>query len=99
MVSFSYLSPTERCAELAQRLRDRRLDQNLTQEGLAVRAGVPYGTLKLFERQGKGSFELVMKLAYALSLEDGFDALFSAPPVRSLDDLDDGPRRMRGTRR
>ena len=73
----------------AVRLRELRLAQNLSQAGLAARAGVSLSVLRLFERTGKISFESLVKLAIALKAEAGIDALFQAQadaPV-TLDEL------------
>lgn len=71
---------------------------NLTQEGLALRSGVSFGTIKLFERRGKISLESLLKLAIALQASDEFEKLFLATtPALSLDELLKEPKvRKRG---
>ena len=73
----------------AVRLRELRLAQNLSQAGLAARAGVSLSVLRLFERTGKISFESLVKLAIALKAEAGIDALFQAQAdaLVTLDEL------------
>jgi transcriptional regulator with XRE-family HTH domain len=71
---------------LAARAKARRLEMNLTQEGLSVRADIPLATYRRFERTGKISLEGLLHVAYALDALDGFDALFNAPRYASLDE-------------
>jgi transcriptional regulator with XRE-family HTH domain len=80
---------TETVAELAQRAKEMRLAQNLTQAGLELRSGVSLGSIKLFERTGKISCESLVKIAIALGALDGFDGLFLPTPDqrRSIDEL------------
>jgi transcriptional regulator with XRE-family HTH domain len=80
---------TETVAELAQRAKSMRLAQNLTQAGLEQRSGVSLGSIKLFERTGKISFESLVKIAIALGASEGFDGLFqpNLTENRSIDDL------------
>lgn len=73
----------------AVRLRELRLSQNLSQAGLAARAGVSLSVLRLFERTGKISFESLVKLAIALKAEAGIDNLFQPQiqPRVTIDEL------------
>ncbi len=84
---------------LADRARERRLDANLTQAGLATRAGVSLGSLKRFERTGAVSLESLLRIALALGANDGFDQLFAPREKRTLDEiLSVPPKRQRGHR-
>ena len=87
MLSIEFSSPTEICRVLAGRIKAARLATDLSQEGLAERAGVSYGTLKRFETKGAASLEVVVRLALALRLEGGFDGLFALPKFTSMDEL------------
>ena len=75
-------APESVCLALAERVRSRRLAQQLTQKGLAARAGVAYGTLKKFERTGRISLESLLKLALVLDALDEFSLLFQAKPAQ-----------------
>lgn len=66
-------SPHEVQQELAQRFRTRRLAINLTQEGLAERSGVSWGSVKRFERTGLIAVESLLKLALVLDCLADFD--------------------------
>ena len=77
--------------KISQKAKRRRLDVNLSQQGLADRSGVNISTLRVFEREGKVSLENLLKLAFALGDLDAFENLFSKTPDDisnlSLDDL------------
>lgn len=98
MLSIMLNNPRDVMRKVAQRARQRRLHENLTQQGLAERAGVSLGTLKLFERSGKASLETVLLIAFALGSEKEFSCLFPPPPPRTIDDVVDKPARQRGRR-
>jgi transcriptional regulator with XRE-family HTH domain len=68
--------------------RDRRIALNITQADLAVRSGVPLGTLKRFERMGEVSLSSLLAIAEALDALEGFHALFPMPEARTLEDVE-----------
>ena len=72
---------------VAQSLKSARLSANLTQQGLASRAGVSLGSLKRFEREGEISLKSLVLLAFALRMEDEISALFQPNTAVSLDSL------------
>lgn len=98
-LSLSISSPRDVSVGLASRARRRRLDANLTQEGLAARAQVSLGTLKLFERTGKASVEFLIMIAFALGAEKEFDHLFPDKTRRSIEDIVSKQTRIRGRRK
>lgn len=61
--------------ELAARFKARRLALNLSQEGLAARAGVSWGSLKRFERTSLIGLNALLKLALVLDFLVDFDQL------------------------
>jgi len=87
MLPLSLKSPVEISTDVAKRLRARRLDANLSQEGLANRAGVTLASLKRFERTGKIAFESLVKLSFALGSAEGFEALFPPAKFESIDEV------------
>lgn len=100
ILSIIALSPPEICQAIAKRARDARLAANLSQQGLASRAGVSFGSLKRFEQTGAASLEHVVRIAVALRLEDSFEELFQPPKFSSIDEVLSKPRkRQRGNRR
>lgn len=95
MISLSMTSPADILRDVAARMKRRRIDANLTQKELAARSGVAYGTLKLYEETGKGSFETLVKLAFALEAEGEFKLLFPSRAPQSIDEIVERPLRMR----
>ncbi|MBI9079563.1 MAG: helix-turn-helix transcriptional regulator [Pseudodesulfovibrio sp.] len=81
------LSPEDIQIKVAQRVKSARLTANFTQQGLALRAGVSLGSLKRFEGEGEISLKNLIRLAFALRLEDEIGALFQPKPSASLDTL------------
>ncbi len=98
-VPFKLTSPVEVKQRLRARVRQRRLDANLTQEGLATRANVSFGTLKHFEKTGDASIKTLVAIAFALSAESEFDALFPPTPYKTIEDVIERKPRQRGRRK
>lgn len=97
----SFITPTKAQKIIAMNLRERRLQLDLTQEGLASRSGVPLATLRKFEQQGVLSLESLLKLMMVLGM---LDAMVKSTEVQkdsfsSLDEviaLESVPKRKRG---
>lgn len=81
--------PDDVLKEVAARMRARRKDMGLSQEVLAARSGVSFGSLKRYERTGLISLEGLLKLAVILDALKDFDALFVKDETQglSLDDI------------
>jgi len=75
------------CKSVAGRVKSRRLELNLTQTGLADRAGVNIETYRKFERTGEISLQNLVKLAFALDSTTDFNILFAQKQYQHLDDL------------
>ena len=100
MLPVELYAPGEIMRGLAERARERRLDANLSREGLAERAGVSAASLKRFERTGAVSLESLVRIAIALDAAADFAALFGQKEWKTLDEVIAEPRkRMRGRRR
>lgn len=56
-----------------------RLARGWTQAELAERSGVSLSTLKLLEREGKGSLQRLAKIAVILDLDGELRGLFEEP--------------------
>lgn len=103
MASNSYIiqinerSAGDICQLIASRVKSRRLELNLTQNGLAARAGVNIETYRKFERTGEISLQNLVKVGKAFNMSNDFDLLFSQKQYESLDDvLTDNTTRKRG---
>ncbi|MDR1453334.1 MAG: helix-turn-helix transcriptional regulator [Candidatus Margulisbacteria bacterium] len=62
--------------ELVDRVRARRKEQKISQQKLAERSGVSFGSVKRFERFGEISLVSLLKVAQALGCESDFAYLF-----------------------
>jgi transcriptional regulator with XRE-family HTH domain len=84
-------------AELAGRIKNRRLSLNLTLEGLSQRSGVPLGTLKKFERSGQIALVSFVRLVVALKDEAALERLLLEQEFETLDEiLQSGRKPKRG---
>jgi len=72
---------------IALRLRARRLELNLTQKGLANKAGVSLGTLKRFENTHEISLKHLIMIALVLDACEEFEQLFTKRQFESLDEV------------
>lgn len=82
-----FYSPTALAVLISQKLRARRLENNLSQEALSMRSGVSLGTLKRFESKAEISLKHLLMLAVVLNAGEEFTALFPAASYTSIDDL------------
>jgi len=95
---------TKALKKLAENTRQRRLDMELTQEGLAERSGVPLATLRKFEQKGLISLESFLKLLMVLG---GIESIIKAtqPQPTEFTSIDEvisanlTPLRKRGRRK
>lgn len=99
-----FATPSKVQNKLTENARQRRLQMELTQEGLANRSGVPLPTLRKFEQKGTISLESYLKLQMVLG---GLENILKATKVKetefsSIDevlDADTTSTRKRGTRK
>ncbi len=99
-MELSLRTPKEVMLACANRAREVRLAENLTQQALADRIGVAVGTIKRFEKTGEIQFHHLLKLALALGRLDEFEDLFhiSEEPL-SLLNLQEPKKRLRASSR
>ncbi len=71
--------------EIAQRVKQRRLEMGSTQKMLATKAGVSLASYRRFELSGEISFRSLVMLAFALEMTEEFEALFSRQVYRNID--------------
>ena len=86
IIAFNVSSPSDIALQIAARVKVRRLELDLTQEGLAARAGVKFATYRRFEQTGEISLRGLLQVGFALNALSDFDALF-AQQYQSLDDV------------
>lgn len=86
---------------IAGRVKERRLELNLTQKAFAKRAGVGYDAYRKFENTGDITLRNLVLCAIALDDADNFSDLFKKKSYQSLDDLlktEEVKKRKRGSR-
>ncbi|MBU3928136.1 MAG: helix-turn-helix transcriptional regulator [Bacteroidetes bacterium] len=72
---------------IAVRMRARRLELNLTQKGLATKAGVSMGSLKRFENSHEISLKHLIMIAVVLDATEEFEHLFSKRQYESIEEV------------
>lgn len=87
IVLFNTPNPSNIAMQIAARVKTRRLELNLTQDGLATRAGVKFATYRRFEQTGEISLRGLLQIGFALNVLSDFDALFAQKQYMSLDDV------------
>lgn len=87
IISFNILTPDDVAKQIATRVKARRLELNLTQEGIAARAGLKFATYRRFEQTGEISLKGLLQIGFALNALSEFDALFVQKQYQSLDDV------------
>ena len=81
-MSIMLKTPSEVMREMAIKVKQKRLSQNLSQTGVANRAGVSLGSLKRFEQTGQISLEALLKIALSLNCLKDFEAVFAPAEIR-----------------
>ena len=102
-IMVSLITPSKVQNKLAENVRQRRLNMDLTQEGLSKRSGVPLPTLRKFEQKGVVSLESYLKI---LTVVGGLEKMLNALTLEqksfsSIDEvLEDNtkPIKQRGSR-
>ncbi len=95
------ITPDSITKSIAERVKERRLERNLTQRAFAKRAGVGYDAYRKFENTGDITLRNLVLCAIALDDVEGFSDLFTKKFYQSIDDLlktKEIKRRKRGSR-
>lgn len=87
ILAFNVDNPNEVALRIASRIKARRLELDLTQEGLATRAGIKFATYRRFEQTGEISLRGLLQIGFALNALSDFDTLFAQKQYQSLDDV------------
>lgn len=91
-------NPQTLAFKIAQRTKQRRLELNITQEELARRSGVSFGSVKRFENQAKVSLQHLLMIAVALDATEEFSKLFMRQNYQSIDELTNAKKRKKRKR-
>lgn len=87
IIAFNVSAPGDVAGQIAARVKTRRLELDLTQEGMAARAGMKFATYRRFEQTGEISLKGLLQIGFALNALSDFDALFAQKQYQSLDDV------------
>lgn len=87
IMAFDVVTPADVAVQIAARVKARRLELDLTQEGLSARAGLKFATYRRFEQTGEISLKGLLQIGFALNALSDFDALFAQKQYQSLDDV------------
>ena len=88
IIALNISTPNEIAKQIAAKVKARRLELNLTQEGIAARAGIKFATYRRFEQTGEISLKGLLQIGFALNALSDFDALFAQKQYQSLDDVE-----------
>ena len=80
-------NPNSIAEKVANRFKQRRLELNLTQNELASKSGVSYGSLKRFETLYEISLKNLLMLSVVLNATEEFKLLFSRQQYNSIDEI------------
>jgi len=72
---------------IAARARARRLEMNLTQQGMSARSGIPLATYRRFETSGEISISNLLLVAVVLGMISDFEKLFIEKRYQNIDDV------------
>jgi len=75
MLAINIDTPISMLEKIRDKFKSKRLQLNLTQEGLANKSGVSLGSLKRFEQTGQIAFESLLKLAMVLDCLEDFNSI------------------------
>lgn len=91
---------SELLKQLADKCRELRLRQNMSQRDVAARAGIALPTYRRFEQAGQISLERFVAVVRALNRLPELEGLLNPPPVADLRELDHpAPQRKRAGRK
>lgn len=83
-------TPNEIVKNLTEKIKQRRKKLKISQQELAQKSGVSFGSIKRFETKYEISLQSLIKIAIALDLDRDFDNLFSAKTYASINEVING---------
>ena len=90
MVDFDTIinnSPDSILKKIAERVKEKRLERNMTQKAFAKRAGVGYDAYRNFENSGEITLRNLVMCAVVLDEMDAFAEMFTKKTYQSIDEL------------
>lgn len=82
-----FKTPKELSEDLATRVKKKRIAFNMTQQVLADRSGVSFGSVKRFEQSGEISLKNLLQIAIVLRSTGDFETLFREQDYTSIDEV------------
>lgn len=73
--------------ELAKRVKQRRLELNLTQGEFAKKAGIGYDAYRNFETSGNASIKSIVQIAFVLDDVETINQLFTKRNYANIDEI------------
>jgi transcriptional regulator with XRE-family HTH domain len=80
-------SPDTVLQKIAARVKEKRLERNLTQKSFAKRAGIGYDAYRKFENTGEITLRNLVLCAIVLDEVENFSELFAQKRWQSIDEL------------
>lgn len=87
MEEFVWETAEELDMVLAKRVKNIRKRRSISQQELAARSGVSYGSVKRFETTGQISLLALTKIAMALDVADELRGIFTQVPYRNIQEV------------
>lgn len=80
---------SEIAKDIAVREKQKRKQYKLTQQQLASKSGVSFGSVKRFENTGEISLKSLLKIAFILDSQTDFDNIFKTLPenYKNINDI------------
>ncbi len=86
-------TPYEMAADVASRFRNVRKSKRITIKTLSEKSGVPYSTIRRFEKTGEIAFLALVKMASALDEDAQITDLFADRVPSSIEEVIRGNHR------
>ena len=80
-------TPNAILKKIAERVKEKRLERNLTQKTFAKRAGVGYDAYRKFENSGEITLRNLVLCAVVLDDIESFTQLFTQRTWKNIDEL------------
>jgi transcriptional regulator with XRE-family HTH domain len=87
ILAFNLHSPEAIRVGVAERVKARRLEMNLTQKGMALRASIPVATYRRFEACGEISLLNLILISVVLDMTDDIKNIFSERRYQDIKDV------------
>lgn len=78
-----YKLPNDILKEIVFKIQSLRKIEKISQQELAIKSGVSYGSIKRFEQTGKISFDSLLKIIHVLGRLSDFEDILN--PIKTKD--------------